>query len=102
MRCVPRSLMYVQYTSTPRALRIRTRVFVGGGTSSAAFHGARRTDRSVSGGLRAVRSFGVPCVRCASRRLADENPRFGGRRNLTCRVRAAFWREEPGLLELAG
>ena len=73
MRRVPRVLMYVQYTSHPRALRIRTRFLVGCGTSSAAF----------PGGLRAVRTFGVRPVRCASRRLAGENLRFSGLRNVT-------------------
>ena len=82
MRCVPRDLTYHVYAAAPRALRIRTRVLVGG-TSSASFHGARRTDCSVSGGLRAVRTPGVLCVCFGPVRLADENPRFSGR-NLVC------------------
>ena len=81
MRCVPRDLTYHVYAAAPRALRIRTRVLVGG-TSSASFRGARRTDRSVSGGLRAVGTPGVRPVRIASRRLARENPRFSELRNL--------------------
>ena len=32
MRCVPRSLTYVQYASTPRVLRIRTRALEGSET----------------------------------------------------------------------
>ena len=36
MRCVPRDLTYHVYAAAPRALRIRTRVLVGG-TSSASF-----------------------------------------------------------------
>ena len=62
----------LQYTSAPCALRVRTRVLAGCGTSSAAF----------PGGLRAVRTFGVRPVRCASRRLAGENLHFSGMRNL--------------------
>ena len=40
----------LQYTSASRALRIRTRFLRSCGTSSAAFRGARRKGRSVSGG----------------------------------------------------
>ena len=64
----------LQYTSALRALRIRTRFLVGCGTASAVF----------PGGLRAVRTFGVRPVRCASRRLAGENLRFSGLRNRVC------------------
>ena len=38
------------------------------------------------GGSRAVRTFGVRPVCIASGRLADENPLFGGLRNLVRRI----------------
>ena len=61
------------YAAPPDALRTRTRVLMGGASSA-----------SFREGLRAVRTPGVPCVRIASARLADENPRFNGRNLMHC------------------
>ena len=116
LRCAGAHVL--QYTSHLCALRTRTRALEGCGTSSAALrrrsctpvhiapvrladenprfrglrnlmrcvlHGTRREGRSVPGGSRAVRTFGVHLVRIASRRLAHQNLRFKGR-NLMRRV----------------
>ena len=77
----------LEYSSRPQArtahvdsarLAHQNPLLVGGGTSSAAFRGARRKGRFVSGGSRAVRTFGVHLVRIGPVRLARENLLLAG------------------------